>query len=67
MVYKRDIPSSSTRDILDRGTKKEMELKAIEQLIDVLLRSSSIYQDGGQVPTFQTFLRRALAEEISTC
>ena len=64
MVYKRDIPSSSTRDILDRGTKKEMELKAIEQLIDVLLRSSSIYQDGGQVPTF---LRRALAEEISPC
>jgi len=73
MVFERDIPSSSPRDILiqylrraliellqqvQNGIEGDCISFRLENLIDVLLRSTAIYQDGGQV---LAVLRRALA------
>ena len=73
MVFERDIPSSSPRDVLIQylrralievlqqvrnGIESDCISFRLEHLIDVLLRSASIYQDGGQV---LALLREALA------
>ena len=64
MVFERDIPSCSTREVLiqylrralidilqqvQNGIDSDCISFRLENLIDLLLRSAHLYQDGGQV------------------
>ena len=60
MVFERDIPSCSPREVLIRylwrilqqvqnGIDSDCISLRLENLIDLLLRSAHLYQDGGQV------------------
>ena len=76
MVFERDIPSCSTREVLTRYLRRALidiiqqvqngidsDGISLENLIDLLLRSAHLYQDGGQV---SAVLRAALtAVEIA--
>ena len=74
MVFERDIPSCSTRDVLIRYLRRALIdiiqrvqnridsdciSSRLENSIDLLLRSAHLYQDGGQV---LAVLRTALTE-----
>ena len=60
MVFERDIPSCSPREVLIRYLRRILQQVQngidsdcisfrLENLIDLLLRSAHLYQDGGQV------------------
>ena len=79
MVFKRDIPSCSPREVLigylrralidilqqvQNGIDSDCIFFRLENLIELLLRSAHLYQDGGQV---SAVLRAALTAVGNCC